>query len=207
MILFDFLEKVKAMGIFSTGELALLYPGLDGRRLYEWHSKGYIIKLRNGWYCLPEFLKDPYSTWMIANTVHEPSYISLESALSYHGLIPEGVYMTTSVSTNRTMRLSMAGSTYTFSNMKKELYFAYELIDTEIYHRKLRIAEPEKALIDFFYLHPEYNTESTLLQLRFNGTLIRDIILKEKLLNHLMVFKNRKLEQRIRTMLKVYDHA
>ncbi|MCJ7715734.1 MAG: hypothetical protein MUO54_04345, partial [Anaerolineales bacterium] len=94
------------MGIFSLADIEILYPGLDSRRLFEWKSKKYIIKLRNGWYCLPDFLEENFSTWIIANLVHEPSYISLESALSYYNVIPEGVYMTTSVTTNRSLRIA-----------------------------------------------------------------------------------------------------
>lgn len=207
MILLDFLERVKPMGIFSLGELELLYPGLDKRRLYEWQLKNYIIKLRNGWYCLPEFLKDSYSSWIIANAVHQPSYISLESALSYHGLIPEGVYMTTSITTNRTIRLSMAGSSYSFSSVRIELFFAYGLIDTGFHHRKVRVAEAEKALLDFFYLHPEIHTEHDMLQLRLNRPALIEAIQIEKLKIYLSNFHNLRLEKRINTMLRIYDHA
>jgi len=207
MILLEFLERVKAMGIFSIGELELLYPGLDKRRLYEWQLKNYIIKLRNGWYCLPEFLRENYSSWIIANRVHEPSYISLESALSYHGIIPEGVYMTTSLTTNRTIRLSMAGSSYVYSSVKNDLFFAYELIEIAYNNRKIKIAEAAKALIDFFYLHPEYNTEHEILQLRLNGPALSEGIQIERLRLYLARFKNLKLEKRINTMLQIYDHA
>lgn len=207
MILFEFLERVKPLGIFSIGDLELLYPGLDRRRLYEWQLKNYLIKLRNGWYCLPEFLKENYSSWIIANAVHEPSYIGLESALSYHGLIPEGVYMTTSMTTNRTIRLSMAGSSYAYSSIRNELFFGYELIETAYHHRKVRVADPAKALIDFFYLHPEYNTEQEILQLRLNSLALSEVIHIEKLRLYLSHFQNLRLEKRINTMLQIYDHA
>jgi len=195
------------MGIFSIGELELLYPGLDKRRLYEWQLKNYIIKLRNGWYCLPEFLMENYSSWIIANRVHEPSYLSLESALSYHGIIPEGVYMTTSLTTNRTIRLSMAGSSYSYSSIRNDLFFGYELIETAYHHRKIRMAEPAKALIDFFYLHPEYNTEQEILQLRLNGPALSEGIPLEKLRFYLSRYQNLKLEKRISAMLHIYNHA
>jgi predicted transcriptional regulator of viral defense system len=207
MILFEFLERVKHMGIFSIGELELLYPGLDRRRLYEWQLKNYIIKLRSGWYCLPEFLREQYSTWIIANRVHEPSYISLESALSYHGFIPEGVYMTSSVTTNRPTRLTMAGSLYAYSGLKNEYYFGYELIETGQDQRKVRMADPAKALIDFFYLHPRYNTVPEILQLRLNENLLSENLREEKLMQYLSRYQNRKLEKRVATVLQIYDHA
>ena len=59
MIVMDFIEKVKELGIFSITDIELLYPNIDKRRLFEWKKKGYIDKIRNGWYCLPEFFKEP----------------------------------------------------------------------------------------------------------------------------------------------------
>ena len=49
MIIMDFIEKVKQLGIFSIADIEILYPDIDKRRLFEWKVKGYIIKIRNGW--------------------------------------------------------------------------------------------------------------------------------------------------------------
>ena len=76
MIVLDFIERVKQLGIFSIADIELLYPNIDKRRLFEWKEKGYLVKIRNQWYCLPEFFEEPYSSWIIANLVHTPSYIS-----------------------------------------------------------------------------------------------------------------------------------
>lgn len=119
MIVMDFIEKVKELGIFSIADIEILHPNIDKRRLFEWKKKGYIMKLRNGWYCLPEFFEESYSTWIIANSVHTPSYISLESALGYYGLIPEGVFMTTSVTTKRPLRIKMAEHDYSYSILRQ----------------------------------------------------------------------------------------
>ena len=109
MIIYDLIEKMRPLGIFSIAQIETVYPGLDKRRLFEWQSRGYIIKIRKQWYCLPEFLKEPSSYWLIANLVHSPSYISLETALAYYGILPEGVFMTTSVTTNRPLNREIAG--------------------------------------------------------------------------------------------------
>ena len=45
---------------------------------------------------------------MVANKIYSPSYISLETALSYYGLIPESVYALTSVSTRKTISFNKA---------------------------------------------------------------------------------------------------
>jgi len=207
MIVMDFLERMQATGIFSLADIALLYPDLDRRRLFEWQQKGYIIKLRNEWYCLPGFLENPFSTWIIANVIHSPSYISLESALDHYGVIPEGVYMTTSVTSNRPIRIDAGGQQYLYSSVKSTLYKGYLLEDTGMHNRKVRIADLEKALVDFFYFRTKYATIRSIVTLRFNEPVLRDQLNTDRLMGYVDEAKNASLESRIRKMLKVYIHA
>ena len=180
---------------------------MDRRRLFEWKLKGYIVKIRNDWYCLPEFFEDPYSSWIIANLVHAPSYISLESALEYYGLIPEGVFMTTSVTTKRPIRLTMAGHAYSYSYIQTKQFKGYGLIASGKYARKIRIASLEKAIVDFFYFRSNYKTSKEILELRFNGPVLREHLKKEDLFQYLGEFQNKELEKRVHTMLKIYYDA
>ena len=207
MIILDFIERMKPLGVFSRADIEVVYPDLDPRRLYEWQLKGYILKLRNSWYCLPDFLKESYSTWIIANTVHTPSYISMESALSFYGILPEGVHMCTSVSTNRTLRINMAGHTYEFSRLREKHYRGYILEETGTNGRKLRIACPEKALADFFYLRTSYNSEEEIRELRFNEDALDGGLDREKLRSYTEMFETLALEKRIRILLKLLGHA
>jgi len=207
MIILDFIERMKPLGVFSREDIEVVYPDLDPRRLYEWQLKGYILKLRNSWYCLPSFLKEPYSTWIIANTVHAPSYISLESALSFYGILPEGVHMCTSVCTKRTLRIKMAGHEYEFSRLREKHYSGYRLEDTGALRRRLRIADPEKAVADFFYLRTSYNSEDEIRELRFNEASLDGGLDREKLRSYTETFATLALEKRIRTLLKIFDHA
>lgn len=207
MIVMDFIKKVKELGIFSIADIELLYPNIDKRRLFEWKKKGYIVKIRNGWYGLPEFFEEPYSSWIIANSVHSPSYISLESALDYYGLIPEGVFMTTSVTTNRPLRIAMSGHDYTFSHIKTDLFKGYQLVAADRYKRKIRVANFEKAIVDFFYFHAEYNAIREISGLRFNEPILRENLNIERLFKYLEDFRNKELETRVRQMLKIYTVA
>ncbi len=207
MIILDFIERVKQLGIFSITDIELLYPNIDKRRLFEWKKKGYLVKIRNEWYCLPEFFEEPYSSWIIANLVHNPSYISLESALDYYGLIPEGVFMTTSVTTKRPLRIEMAGHNYSYSKIKTELYCGYHLVETGRYKRKIRIADFEKAIVDFFYFRSNYVTIKTISELRFNEPVLRDNLRIDRLLQYLEDFENKELEARVSKMLKIYTNA
>lgn len=207
MIVMDFLDKVRDLGIFSTSDADIIYPNMDRRRLFEWRKKGYILKIRNEWYCLPEFLEDPYSSWIIANLVHTPSYISLESALDYYGLIPEGVFMTTSVTTKRPIRLNMAGQNYSYSYIKTDKFKGYRLIASGKYERKIRIASLEKAIVDFFYFRSYYKTIKEISELRFNEPVLRESLRPEHVFQYLEEFKNKELENRVNLMLKIYHNA
>lgn len=207
MIVIDFIEKMKPLGIFSIADIEVLYPDLDKRRLFEWSNKGYIVKLRNKWYCLPDFLKKENYNWIIANLIHTPSYISLESALDYYGVIPEGVFMTTSVSSNRSLRIEVKNHHYVYSSIKTDLYFAYKLIPSLDSDRKIRIADLEKAIIDFFYFRSNYRTIKEISGLRFNEPVLRDSLDHERLYHYLNLYQNKELDLRIRKMLKIFTNA
>ena len=207
MIVMDFIEKVKEFGIFSIVDVELLYPNIDKRRLFEWKNKGYIIKIRNGWYCLPEFFEESYSSWVIANLVHAPSYISLESALDYYGLIPEGVFMTTSVTTKRPLRLEMVGHNYSYSHIKKELFSGYQLLGADRYKRKIMVADFERTIVDFFYFRSNYKTIKEISGLRFNEPVLRENLNIDRLFHYLEEIGNIELEARVHKMLKIYTIA
>jgi predicted transcriptional regulator of viral defense system len=139
--------------------------------------------------------------------VHNPSYISLESALDYYGLIPEGVFMTTSVTTKRPLRIEMAGHNYSYSNIKTELYSGYHLVEASRYKRKIRIADIEKAIVDFFYFRSNYMTIKAISELRFNVPVLRDNLRIDRLFQYLEDFENKELEARVSKMLKIYTNA
>ena len=65
-------------------------------------SAGEIIRLRPGLFLLaPEFRKTHPHPFVVAAMLHSPSHVSLESALSHHGLIPEAVFQVGSVTSAR----------------------------------------------------------------------------------------------------------
>ena len=171
----------------------------------EWQKKGYIVKIRHKWYCFPEFLHQGNAHLLIANTMYSPSYVSLETALSYHGIIPETVVTITSVTTKKTYTVSNKTGDFNYAHIKKSLFFGYEFVPfTPEYRgtapekqRQLRIADAEKALLDFFYIRKKYNTEAEIRALRMDPDILEEDINKEKLARYLDIFKSRALEKRI----------
>ena len=99
------------------------------------HGKWTLSTLKNTM-VLPEYLTAP-----------EPSYISLQSALHFHGMIeqiPDVIY---AVSLARTKRYKTPLGTFSIHHVQPTFFFGFESIDRE----NIKMATPEKALVDYFY--------------------------------------------------------
>jgi hypothetical protein len=101
----------------------------------------------------------------------------------------------------------MAGHEYEFSRLREKHYSGYRLEDTGALGRRLRIAHPEKAVADFFYLRTSYNSEDEIRELRFNEASLDGGLDREKLLSYTEMFETLALEKRIRILLKLLGHA
>ncbi len=93
-------------GLFDETVIRNLFPDRsEGARkvlVYRAVSKGEILRLKPGLFLLAEaFRKSHPHPFVIAGMLHSPSHVSLESALSYHGLIPEAVFQVSSVTSAR----------------------------------------------------------------------------------------------------------
>ncbi|MBD3374461.1 hypothetical protein GF406_05430 [candidate division KSB1 bacterium] len=206
----EFKEAFYHFGLFSIKDIQKLIPGFYFKNLNYWNNKGYLVKLKNGWYCFPEFLRRPKANWLIANTIYQPSYISLESALSFYGVIPEAVFSTTCVSTKRTMSIQSDAGNFYYYTEKPALYFGYKLIpfDTkghdQISTRQIRLADLEKAILDFLYLRKQYNTEQDIIDLRFDAHILQNELNWGDLFESLEQFENKALETRVKKLVEVY---
>ncbi len=139
--------KVRQQPIFSTEQLRAYFPDRSiaslRQNLYNWQKQGYVVKLKKSLYAVASRLPEPAKT---ANLLYEPSYVSLQYALSYYQLIPDAAFQVTSVTTRKTKTFTNATGTYWYRNIKPELYFGYRLVDG------FYLADPEKALLDQLYL-------------------------------------------------------
>ncbi len=110
------------------------------------YGNGKLQRLRRGIYSFTGANVDPY---LIANTIYTPSYISLETALSYYGLIPEVVYTITSITTKPTREFNFNDINYSYQSIKMVAFTGYVPLDKN--NTKILIATPEKALADYYY--------------------------------------------------------
>lgn len=105
-------------------------------------KKGILKRLRKGIYA---FTLSPPSDFEKANSLYTPSYLSLESALSFYGIIPQFVYTITSVTPRKTNHLIVQGKEFAYVHINPACYFGYSRKEN------LLIATAEKALIDELY--------------------------------------------------------
>ena len=122
-------------------------------QLSRWTKQGLLVQLKRGLYLLNrnDRSREP-SRFFLANQMLFPSYISLESALAFYHIIPEGVYQTTSVTSGKPAQFATPEGTFVFRHVKQSLFFGFDSIRDERGFEVL-MAEPEKALLDFFYLN------------------------------------------------------
>lgn len=71
----------------------------------------------------------------------------------------------------------------------------------------VKIAEPEKALLDYFYFHPELSESKRISELRLNKSQILGTICFEKLEKYLNAFNNKQLNKRIKLLKKFFNNA
>ncbi len=111
-------------------------------------TSGDIVRIKKGLYCFGEaFRREPVCREYLANLIYGPSYVSLDHALSYHGLIPERVETVTSVTTGRSRRFTTALGNFSYRTLSRPRYANGAVLQTEGQSRFL-VASPEKALVD-----------------------------------------------------------
>ncbi len=149
-------------------------------------KSGDLIRLKNGFFVISEKIKkSPVPFEQIANLLYGPSYISLEWALSYYGMIPEGVYVVTSVSTGKTKSFNTPLGTFDYFHLSHTKYVT-GLTQKENASGKFLIATPEKAVIDLVYFKNKYSSPKELLVDLIEGKRIDEETLKSLDKTHLM---------------------
>jgi len=200
----EFNTLLKLVGSDPIFESSLLLAGdVDPKliriQLSRWVKSGKIHRLRRGLYAVaPPYQKQQPHPFLVANHLQKASYVSLQSALSYYGLIPEVVNITTSVSTGRPERLKTPLGTYEFRHVKQELFFGYRMIS--LGEQSAFVATPEKALLDLIYLQSGGDKTAYLEELRLQNTGQLD---KDLLMEQSEKFKSPKLRTACRNIIRL----
>lgn len=122
-------------------------------KIADWVAKGVLLSLRRGLYVLgPDHRRDPVALPLVANVLYGPSYVSLEFALAWHGLIPEGVFEVTSVTPNRSRVFATPLGRFSFRHLPQPAYAMGFRMEQGVGGASFLMASPEKALCDLIML-------------------------------------------------------
>jgi predicted transcriptional regulator of viral defense system len=153
MQLIELLAKIKSLNqvVFQTRDIvAFLHISTVtiSRALARLAQQGHLLKLKHGLWAMP----DKIEPFMLPEclTAPFPSYISLQSAMYYHGMIeqiPEIIY---AITLARTKKYPTAIATVSAHHIDAKFYFGYSVFGKN----NIKMATPEKALLDFLYLSP-----------------------------------------------------
>ncbi len=141
--------KKNNMVLFTLHDVEALFPETKPKtiknNLTNWLAKGHIARLKRNVYVWQNNVPDYYA----ANWLYQPSYVSLEAALSFYNMIPDEAAEITSVTTKPTRTIKNTHGVFTYRTCKKNAFSGYKLMRIEGY--KTFIADREKALVDFVY--------------------------------------------------------
>lgn len=132
--LFDVTDAKKIFGIKKENTLYKLLQRLEKSEVIE--------RVRKGKYL---FLLKEVDDFQLANFLVNPSYISLESALSFYGILPQFPYTITSVTPLKSRTIICQEKEYEFAHLESKYFFGF------VKKEKFLIASPEKALLDELY--------------------------------------------------------
>jgi len=141
------------LGCFSINQVYAWQPNFDRNNFLHWIRRGLLIRLRQGYYTFPEYLKKPDFSLYFANRIYKPSYVSLHTALAFYGMIPEAVVQITSVTSLKTANFKNPFGEFSYKSVRADFMYGYNIRPIAD-GRTLQLAKPEKALLDLLYLYP-----------------------------------------------------
>ena len=122
-------------------------------QLSRWVRAGKLVRIHKGWYALAApWRRMPVNPFVIACSIKPGSYVSMQSALSFHGMIPEYVPETTCITTGRPQIIQTPFGRISYRHLKRNAFrgFYTEAFDGQTAF----MASAEKALLDLIYLTP-----------------------------------------------------
>ena len=192
------LKKVVKKPYFFNAELRLKGYKVFPCQFSNWFKNNQLSKIKRGLYYFPE-RKQGIKLEEIASLIYESSYISLESALSHYNFIPEKVFAITSVTTKPSSSFINNFGKFTYRKITPKLFFGYNVIQSK--NEKYLFAEPEKALLDYFYFNSgRIDNLDDIGEMRLNHQRIKDVVDWQKMDRYLKIFNIKKLVKLIKLL-------
>lgn len=142
--------KLRSYAYLDYSVLESVFPGHANlaNKVSKMVKQGDLVRLKKGLYVLPASLNTrPLQLGVLANLVYGPSYVSLQYALSYYGLIPERVETITSMTTQRDKHFHTPIGNFSYKYILPRKY-SVGLTLASVNDTQFLIATPEKAVSD-----------------------------------------------------------
>jgi predicted transcriptional regulator of viral defense system len=169
----DFAEHFHHQQLITAQAIKNVFGDYSSVQLSRWKNKGWITQLRKGQFLLTSQL-DSVDRELLANEMKN-SYISLEYALNYYNLIPEVPQKITLVTTARCETVSTPVGSFAYRQIQPTLFDGYELKESMLPERSVKIASPTKALFDFIYFSNRFKSRADFLDIRLNQGEVRNL--------------------------------
>lgn len=203
-------------GLFNETVVRNLFPyhtqGARELLINRAMKAGEILRLKRGSYVLaPKYRKTEPPPFTVAGLLLSPSHVSLQSALAYHGLIPEAVYQVASVSTQRRRTFDTPLGVFSYycvpTNVPRAGVEAITLSSSFWAY----VATPLRAIADMVYLDREITWQKNGA-----GYLLESLRIEEEDLQALAfdrfteiteAFRSRRVKAFFQGMHKEFRHA
>jgi len=145
--------------IFTDRDLVNLFGESAGSRyglVKRACARQGIIRVKRGLYCLaPPHQRRTLNLYQLAQNIYGPSYVSMESALSYHGWIPEAVHSVTMACMKKSKDFVTPLGAFNFKRIPVRVFYSeVERVSSDNGEAFL-MARPLKALSDYVYAHKQ----------------------------------------------------
>ena len=176
-------------------------------RLSRWVKQGEIIKVRRGIYVLrPEQHRQDFSIYYVSNYLYRPSYVSLSSALEFHGLIPEAVAGVQAVTTRSAKTWETHLGRFQYYSLSRDRFWGYReytasAVAAPPLQSRYLMARPEKSLLDWLYVSGGEWTEERIGEMRFQDLERLD---RDGLLEAARRFKSPRVLRAVRRLSKMF---
>jgi len=205
MKFFEFEQKMMDYPVFTASEAKAIFLNQKNIlvQIAFWVKKGYLRKIRKGLYVLAKIEGD-INPMSLAEKIYSPSYLSLEFALNYYGIIPDIPGTFTSVTSKKTAYFKNSFGNFSYQKIKSELFSGYKTRQDK--NISFNIASPEKAILDYLYLNksrlvasPDFWREMRIdEEFKFN---------KKTLKFYRDLFNDKKIDKLIQSLLEFQKNA
>lgn len=142
------LLKERNISLFTLDDFGRIFRIQNQNTMYKkiqrLEKKKIIQKLQKGKYL---FLLNSTNDFHLANFMRQPSYVSLESALSFYGIISGFPYRISSITPKKSRTITVGQKEFAYSHIRSDLFWGYEKKEDFL------IADREKGLLDYIYFY------------------------------------------------------